>query len=244
MKKKRPTLPTTAPAPHVPDPSLKPKHGPVVTIPADMQFSNEGRKSLHGPVITGLVYGRIMRKTFTDVCGHDVLAAHAVNTSIDEVEAVVKAVARDPVEEMLVMQMMLAHARILRFNDLMWQQSNLEPLSAVSEALEKAHNTFRRMLLALAEYRNPRTPPTFTAIKTAIGQQNVASQQLVANAPSPEFPEQLKQNEQGLPDGTPGAQAHLPVNSEGIGIPTGRGSEGPAVVEEHRPQDPLRQATE
>ena len=89
-------------------------------------------------------------------------------------------------EEMLVIQAAWTHARLARLSSIAHSQENRENLQAVHEACDRAANTFRRQMLALAEYRRPAQANSFVAIRQA----NVASQQVVQNvepqAPSPQ----------------------------------------------------------
>ncbi|MGH7133396.1 MAG: hypothetical protein ACREJO_15810 [Phycisphaerales bacterium] len=81
---------------------------------------------------------------------------------------------RDPAEEMLA----LTHSRILHLTSMSNQQTDIESLRAINEYIDRACNTYRRLMLALAEYRRPaRQPDTFTAIRQA----NIAGQQVVQN---------------------------------------------------------------
>lgn len=75
---------------------------------------------------------------------------------------------RDPLEEMLVVQALMAHARVLHLTDLANRQTDLDSIRIMNEYAYKASNTFRRLMLALPEYRrSPRSGHTFTAIKHA-----------------------------------------------------------------------------
>ncbi|PHQ80002.1 MAG: hypothetical protein COB69_06835 [Phycisphaera sp.] len=58
---------------------------------------------------------------------------------------------RDPAEEMLISQMLFAHARSMRLTTLSGQQSTVEGIKVVHEYAERASNTYRRLMLALAE---------------------------------------------------------------------------------------------
>ena len=74
---------------------------------------------------------------------------------------------------MLVTQMVWAHSRVAYLTKIANGQQQLKQVAVISEAVEKAHNTNRRLALALADYRRP--AKSFTAI----GQQNAAAQQVV-----------------------------------------------------------------
>lgn len=145
--------------------------------------------------------------------------------------------ARDPVEEMLVQQLLFCQSRIAYLTKKANHQDGLKQLQVVSEALDRAHNTFRRLVQALSDYRNPRPARNFTAI----GQFNQAGQQVVQNnaeatQPARPRPEEGKNqngnatNEKGLPsaDGAvagqgAAAQAVPPVGGGPGGVAGGGG---------------------
>src|SRR5450432_232553 len=83
---------------------------------------------------------------------------------------------RDPVEEMLVAQMVWMHGRVVQLTRIASAQKNLEWSALMNEQADRAANLFRRQMLALAEYRRPRKR-SFTAIKQA----NIAGQQVVTS---------------------------------------------------------------
>jgi hypothetical protein len=62
---------------------------------------------------------------------------------------------RDPLEEMLVVQALWTHTRLARLSSIANQQTNPNHLKVVNDACDRAANTFRRQMLALAEYRRP-----------------------------------------------------------------------------------------
>jgi hypothetical protein len=145
---------------------------------------------------------------------------------------------RDPAEEMLVQQLVWTHARIGYLTAKANYQAGLKQLQVVTEALERAHNTYRRLVLTLAEYRNPRVARNFTAI----GQLNQAEQQVVqANAyaapatsptaappaPAGEPERENATNEKGF---APGAPALPPVGG-GVGRAAAVGRARAAVAE-------------
>src|SRR3954471_3961028 len=76
---------------------------------------------------------------------------------------------------MLVSQMVVTHGRLLNLTTSAGHQTNLKWAQQMNDAADRASNTFRRLVLALAEYRNPRRGSSFTAI----GQANIAQQQIV-----------------------------------------------------------------
>ena len=94
-------------------------------------------------------------------------------------ENVVQAVApRDPLERMLVEQLVLCHQRVLALSALSGSRSCLKVGLPANAHCDKAMNSYRRGLLALKEYRSRRgTTPTVT-----VQQVNQAEQQNVTVA--------------------------------------------------------------
>ena len=85
---------------------------------------------------------------------------------------------RDPAEEMLVSQLVIAHTRAMHLADLAMNQTNIDQIRIINEYADKAANTYRRLMLALDEYRRPRRGgDSYTQIKQA----NIANQQIVDN---------------------------------------------------------------
>jgi len=136
--------------------------------------------------------------------------------------------ARDPIEEMLFSQMVLTYGRMAYLTAYADQQSNIKWATMMHEAADRAANTFRRQMLALAEYRRPLRANSFTAI----GQANIAQQQVVQNRIS----ENETTNEQGS-SGTPGTAKMLPPDGQGAASPAGSRAPGAAVAGEHGTED-------
>jgi hypothetical protein len=159
-----------------------------------------------------------------------------VNTSMVHVEEVLRKMApRDPAEEMLVAQLLTAHARVMHLSDLACRQTGLEQIRTLHEYADRASNTYRRLMLALAEYRQPpRTGDSFTAIRQA----NFAAQQVVQNHEKPA--QQNVANEQGCQPASKDPKA-LPADIPGPDIPAVLRPEGEAVGIRHRPEDRRRQ---
>jgi hypothetical protein len=84
---------------------------------------------------------------------------------------------RDPVEEMMIAQMLWAHARVANLMRRAKAQKEIKWAELLYEATDRASNLVRRQMLALAEYRRPRRR-TFTAIRQA----NIAGQQVVTSS--------------------------------------------------------------
>jgi|SRR5665213_4849 len=138
---------------------------------------------------------------------------------------------RDPFEEMLVIQALWSHARLARLHGIANQQTNPDHLQIVHAACDGAANTFRRQMLALAEYRQPRkSGDSFTAIKQA----NFAQQQVVQNGENGKLPKPKPSNEQGS---KPAAPKALPAHDVGTGIPSGERPAGETVGAIDRAED-------
>jgi len=135
---------------------------------------------------------------------------------------------RDAIEEMLVLQMAWTHARLARLSSIAPQQDQTNNVRVVNDACDRAANTFRRMMLALVEYRRPPRSDSFVAIRQA----NVANQQVIANGQNQNPAKPISSNELGS---TP-AKA-LPPHTEGIDFVATVGPAEQAVGMEHRPQD-------
>jgi hypothetical protein len=105
--------------------------------------------------------------------------------------------AADPAEEMLVTQMVLAHARLLKLSR-MANQETFKGIRAIAEACDSASNTYRRLLLALTEYRHPRrNAATINSVRqTNIADKQVIQQQAPQAPPSPADPAAAKPDSQ------------------------------------------------
>jgi len=89
---------------------------------------------------------------------------------------------RDPVEEALVVEMLMAHVRVLHLTYLANQQTDLDALRITNEYADRASNTYRRLVKAFDEHRRPpRSGSSFTAVQQA----NIAGHQVVVNNDSP-----------------------------------------------------------
>ena len=131
---------------------------------------------------------------------------------------------RDALEEMLCVQALLAHVRVLHLTKLSSSQTEIKSVQIVNEYADRASNTFRRLMLALAEYRKPpRAGDSFTAIKQA----NIANQQVIQNGKT----RSNTTNEQGLPAASAPA---LPADSGGAGLPELIGTAEQTVGAAHR----------
>lgn len=139
-------------------------------------------------------FGRIVTGGVYSLCLESILGpAHGEATSDQAKDAVIRMGARDPAEEMLIQQLVLAHGRVQRMTALLAKQTSVGAIRILSECAERASNTYRRLLLALAEYRSPpRTGDTFAVARQA----NFAQQQVVQNQ---EISNGNATNEQGFP---------------------------------------------
>lgn len=100
-------------------------------------------------------------------------------TGINHVKSVLQSMqCRDPMEDMLVQQALWTHARVAKLTILAKDQTQLYEIRILHEACNKASNTYRRLMLALAEKRRPKRSDAFVAIKQA----NLAQQQVVQNS--------------------------------------------------------------
>jgi hypothetical protein len=191
---------------------------------------------------------QLIKDVFLNVVGGNVLStqlkpfvtAATAEEAARGAELIVEAIResvqpQDALEEMLVVQMAWAHARLARLSAIAHSQEQRGNVQVVNDACDRAANTFRRQMLALAEYRRPAQAGSFVAIKQA----NVANQQVVQNVDSqqqsPKIQKPDTSNEQGL------APPALPPVAERIEVPTGDGAAEQAVAAKHRPPDAGRQ---
>lgn len=91
--------------------------------------------------------------------------------------------------------MLFTHARLVHLSSLANKQTRVEWAAMMNAAADRAANTFRRQMLALAEYRRPSRRAGGDSF-TAIGQANIAAQQVIQNN-APGIHEKAT-NEQGL----------------------------------------------
>lgn len=148
---------------------------------------------------------------------------------------------RDAAEEMLVAQLLFAHARVMRLTEMANRQTDIEAIRVYHEYADRASNTYRRLMLALAEYRQPpRTGDTFAVVKQA----NIAGQQVIQNH---EIATTNATNEQGLRPNTssdrssPANPAALPADTGRVSFPAFNSPTREAVEAVHRPQNARRQ---
>lgn len=134
---------------------------------------------------------------------------------------------RDPLEQMLIAQALWCHCRSARLSAIANEQTETANVRVVNDACDRASNSFRKLMLALAEYRRPPRTESFTVVKQA----NVAQQQVVNNAQNQILARPNPSNEL---EST--ASALLP-DSGGLGIPATSSVGTETVAVEHRTQD-------
>jgi hypothetical protein len=199
-----------------------------VRLPADPAAQRQAVKDAFLNVVGGSVLSAQLKPFVTAASEEE--AARSAELFVEAVRESVQP--RDALEEMLVVQMAWAHARLARLSAIAHNQEQRGNVQVVHDACDRAANTFRRQMLALAEYRRPAQPGSFVAIRQA----NVANQQVVQNvenhtASSPNFRNPAASNEQGS------ATPALPPVAEGVEIPAGGGEAEQTVAGQHRPQD-------
>lgn len=183
---------------------------------------------LHGQRFSG----HILRSGYVETIGAasalDETALAFVTDTLKQMEP------RDPLERMLIEQMLWTHVRIGRLTKQAMAQERIEPLQVAHEAADRALNAFRRHMLALQEYRTPKPAASFTAIK----QQNIA----LMNGPNAPKPiESQKQNPSNEKDATHDAQPKaLPADTGTISLPAFIHPARQAVAVGDRPQDGQR----
>jgi hypothetical protein len=213
----------SSPSPAAPAPS----EPAATTDPAARELARRRAAVEHSTGLTASLYRHLLERVVGEDCPVVVSADRYV------VDLLARFQPRDPVEEMLVAQMVHTHARLMYLNAYAHQQKHLAWSKQMHESADRAANTFRRQMLALAEYRNPRRPRSVTTI----GQANIAHQQVVQNNvnPNPGNPEARNAtNEQGSTGDGRGLPA-LPAVAGGLGGAAGERPAGAAVAAEHRP---------
>ncbi|MDX9912004.1 MAG: hypothetical protein RBS39_09245 [Phycisphaerales bacterium] len=188
-------------------------------------------RTVHGHAIPGAVYDAALAPVLAQ-------AREQVPDPSEQAQRVISDMApRDPAEEMLIAQMLFAHARVMRLTALANQQTGLDAIRVVNEYADRASNTYRRLMLALAEYRRPpRSGDTFAVVKQA----NIAGQQVIQNH---ENSTTIATNEQGcraFPDGSqcpPAIPQALPALGSGVDRAPLIRPEREALDAVHRPSD-------
>jgi hypothetical protein len=194
----------------------------TVGLPPDPAKQRQTVKDTYINVIGASVFA-VQNRYITDVQG---TAARTFMAAMCE-----SVQPRDAVEEMLLVQMVWTHARLGNLTVLANQQTTASNVRIVHDACDKAANTFRRMMLALADYRRPPQVAGFVAVRQA----NIANQQVVQNVENQnqnsDFRKPLTSNEQGS-----AAPALSPIGDR-IDGPAGSGAAKQAMAAQHRPAD-------
>lgn len=148
-----------------------PAAGPTEPTPPATVSAEERRvRAMLGKTLPGVVYGMALTSTFGKAC-----ESNGIAFAIDAIERMEP---RDAVEEMLLAQLLFAHARAVRLTALANEQTSLDGIRVVNEYADRASNTYRRLLLALAEYRRPALPGGNVSV---VQQTNIAGQQVFQN---------------------------------------------------------------
>jgi hypothetical protein len=200
-----------APKPPAPPPPAAATSGLTVRVKADPNTDPKAARKIHCNAIAGMVYANALKQRIGAMLP-DSIAQSAMLYVDDLIERMSP---RDPAEEMLVTQLVLTHARVLHLTDLANRQQGLEQIRTMHEYTDRASNTYRRLMLTLAEYRRPPAESSFTAIRQA----NIANQQVVQNH---ENSGTNATNEQGFTPDTTAGHAHerppsLPAHAGGLG---------------------------
>ena len=223
---------------HKADSTSSKKAGPSQqrALPASTAASTAQQDVPHHLTLTTGAYLSVMMPilgTYLTELGVHLSAPDFVREFLDGVKP------RDPMEELLAVQALMTHIRVLNLTVRAGNATSLPVIESFNEYADRASNTFRRLMLALHEYRKPpRTPDSFTAIKQA----NIAQQQVVQNGKSQN---ETATNEQGCPPSpAPAAQlpehgpAVLPAESEGLGLTEVIGQPRATVDAVHRSPNP------
>ncbi len=223
--------PTRAEAPMLPasPPPVAAAAGFTVSVTADPNTDPKAAREIHRNTIAGVVYANAIYQRIGTMLP-DSIAQSAMVYVADLIERMSP---RDPAEEMLVVQLVLTHARVLHLTDLANRQQGMEQIRTMHEHADRASNTYRRLMLTLAEYRRPAAATSFTAIRQA----NIANQQVVQNH---ENSGTKTTNEQGFPPDAAAEDAHegppgLPADAERLGGAASIRPPGEALGALHRP---------
>lgn len=220
------------------DAQSKPKHKPnEVHLSADPNTDAESARLVHMEAMLGGVYMRSIGPRIREMFADFNLSESAMLYARQMLERMAP---RDPMEEMLISQALLAHARVMHLTSLANSQERLESIRTIHEYADRASNTYRRLMLALAEYRKP---PKAGDSYTAIGQANIAGQQVVVNGENKNATNEQGCDQRGTGhdtiehDGPADAPQALPAEPRGPGIPPSVGSPDATVGAVHRPED-------
>ena len=189
------TEPTPTPPQPPPDRPVKPLR---VRVPVNPKDDPAGVASWVNTVLVGgTVYGQTVRGALG---GLDL-----GEFGVDHIQQALQRMApRDPLEEALVIQFLLSHARVMKLSAYLASETDLLKLTAAQELCDRASNTCRRMMLALGEYRK-QSRPGVPAVQ--IGNANIAERQVIVQSVAP--PAGSLTNEQGCPPESGGLPAEV-----------------------------------
>lgn len=137
---------------------------------------------------------------------------------------------RDPAEEMLIAQLILAYTRSLHLADLAFQQTQPDQIKILNEYADKAANNYRRLYVALLDGRKGNRAGNVYA---QIHQANIANQQVVNNQAA----EENRTNEQGCQHAH---KAPIPVDPNRPGLTQGQCATEQTMGPINRSKDKLR----
>jgi len=204
-------------------------------IYANPETDPEAAYRVHTAGLASGAYANALVPRFGKMFG-DVNLTKSAITHVDEL--IRRMAPRDPMEEMLIIEALMTHARVLHLTRLANMQTDLKQIRVVNEYADRASNTYRRQMLALAEYRKPpKAGDSFTSIRQA----NISQRQVVVNGGSDG--KENATNEQGGPsdDWSPSERRHAPkaLPAEPRGPRLAQSLSGPheAVGAVHRPED-------
>ena len=145
----------------------------TVNVYGDPRTSGSARRQVHVETPVGAVYREQIGRAFRDPS--DTFQDTAVEYAAEMLR---RMNCRDALEEMLVGQALLTHARLLRLTQRAARAKSYDEVQKMSHACDLASNTYRRLMLGLSDYRRPASTSSFTAVRQA----NIAGQQLIQNS--------------------------------------------------------------
>ncbi|MEM1331477.1 MAG: hypothetical protein AAGG07_13050 [Planctomycetota bacterium] len=124
----------------------------MIKLTADPSTDPSSARQIHTEAVSGVIYANVLGRSIQQAFGEFDLSPSAMCFVRDLVERLAP---KDPLEEMLVVQALLAHARSMHLTTLSAAQADLDGIKTLNEYADRASNTYRRLMLALAEYRKP-----------------------------------------------------------------------------------------
>lgn len=148
--------------------------GGTMRLNADPETDPQAATRVHILAVAATVHANgIAARIGKRLIGVDL--AQSSNTHTENVFA--RMAPRDPAEEMLVAQLLATHTRAMHLSDLAAAQTQVDTIRTLNEYADRASNTYRRLMLALTEYRRPPKGGD-----THIRQANIAAQQVLLNS--------------------------------------------------------------